>query len=262
MAREVPRVAALRRHGADAGQIAVVASVITLAALAWLALWELADTMAMPGMDEAEMADMAPMAWSAADFALRLAMWVTMMVGMMLPGALPMILLFRRVVAARADAGARVALFVSAYVLLWSAFSLAATLLQQGLEATAWLGPMSMRSEPWLGGALLVGAGVYQWLPAKQACLTRCRSPLAFLMRHSLASRRDSLRLGLVHGAYCVGCCWALMLVLFAVGAMNLLAAALLGIFVLLEKLTAGPWLPRLAGLLLVAWGAALWLGS
>lgn len=241
----------------DAGQRATLASLLVLTALAWLALWELADTMAMPGMAEA---DMPARAWSAADFALRLAMWVTMMVGMMLPGALPMMLLFRRAVAARADAGLRVILFVSAYVLVWSAFSLAATLLQQGLEAAAWLSPMSMRGVPWLGGALLVGAGVYQWLPAKQACLDRCRSPLAFLMRHSLASRRDSLRLGLVHGAYCVGCCWALMLVLFAVGAMNLLAAALLGIFVLLEKLTAGRWLPVLSGLLLVAWGVAVWL--
>lgn len=243
----------------DAAQWATLASLVVLTGLAWAALARLADAMAMPGMDEAAMP---ALAWSAADFALRLAMWVTMMVGMMLPGALPMILLFRRVVAARADAGARVVLFVFAYVLVWSAFSLAATLLQQGLEAAAWVSPMAMRGVPWLGGALLVGAGIYQWLPAKEACLARCRSPLAFLMRHSLASARDSFRLGLVHGAYCVGCCWALMLVLFAVGAMNLVAAALLGIFVLLEKLTAGPWLPRLSGLLLAAWGVSVWLAT
>lgn len=248
----------LSRQGADAtGQWATLICLAVLAALAWLALIGIADLMSMPDMDEAQMQ---PTPWTAADFVLRLAMWVTMMIGMMLPGATPMILLFRRVVQARPHATARVAWFTFAYVLVWSAFSLLATVLQEALELAAWLSPMSMRGVPWLSGGLLVLAGIYQWLPAKNACLAHCRSPIGFLMRYPPAGWRDSLRLGIAHGFYCVGCCWALMLVLFAVGAMNLLWALALGAFVLAEKLTTGPWLPRVAGAVLVASGVSIWL--
>lgn len=239
------------------GQRATLACLIVLAALAWLALVGIADLMSMPDMDEAQMQ---PTLWTAADFVLRLAMWVTMMIGMMLPSATPMILLFRRVVQTRPHATARVAWFTFAYVLVWSAFSLLATLLQEELELAAWLTPMSMRGVPWLSGGLLVLAGVYQWLPAKNACLAHCRSPIGFLMHYPPAGWHHSLRLGIAHGLYCVGCCWALMLVLFAVGAMNLLWALALGAFVLAEKLTTGPWLPRAAGVALIAAGISIWL--
>lgn len=239
------------------GQRATLACLAVLAALAWLALVGIAELMSMPDMDEAQMQ---PTAWTAADFALRLAMWVTMMIGMMLPSATPMILLFRRVARDRTHAAARVAWFTFAYVLVWSVFSLAATLLQEALELAAWLSPMSMRGVPWLSGGLLVLAGIYQWLPAKNACLAHCRSPLGFLLRYPPAGWRGSLRLGIAHGLYCVGCCWALMLVLFAVGAMNLLWALAIGAFVLAEKLTRGPWLPHLAGAGLIAAGLAIWL--
>lgn len=236
-------------------QITVATCVLVLAALCWLALYGLSESMSMPGMDEA---DMPIPPWSAMAFAVDFAMWETMMIGMMLPGALPVILLYRRVVQAQTHPAMRVGVFVSAYLVAWSGFSLAATLAQEILQHRAWVSLMSVHAAPALGAALLAVAGIYQFLPAKDACLANCRSPLSFLMRHSLQNLADSWRAGLAHGAYCLGCCWALMLVLFAVGAMNMLWAAFLGIFVLLEKLVSGPWLSRLAGALLIAAAIAL----
>lgn len=248
-------LAALRKDWGQE-QLAVLLSLIALAGLAWLALLRLTDAMRMPQM--VGMA-MPPQPWSMGDFILRLAMWVVMMAGMMLPSALPMILLFRQVVRKRSRPVLRTVLFTLPYLLVWSGFSLVATLLQQGLERAAWVSPMAMRGVPWLDGTLLVLAGFYQWLPAKQACLAQCRSPLNFLLRYPLAGWTDAWWLGLVHGGYCVGCCWALMGVLFSVGVMNLLGAAVLAGFVLLEKLLPGPWLSRLAGAMLAGWGVLVW---
>lgn len=234
----------------------LLASLAAVAGLSWIALLWLGEAMEMGGMSDAEMAAR-PL--TIQDFSLTLGMWVTMMVGMMLPSATPMILLYRRVVARCRRPRARVALFVSAYVTVWGAFSLLASLLQVGLGQLAWMTAMSMRAAPWLGGAILISAGVYQFMPGKDACLARCRSPLTFVLRYPMATVADSWRLGVVHGAYCIGCCWALMAVLFAVGVMNLLWIVALAIFVLLEKVTRGNWLPRASGLALIGWGLAVW---
>lgn len=226
--------------------------IVTLAGLAWLGLYFLSLSMDMPGMDEA---DMAIPGWSMDLFALDAAMWITMMVGMMLPSALPVILLYRRVVQAQPRPVTRLALFVSAYLAVWVAFSVAATVLQELLQHGAWVSLMSVRAVPALAAAVLIVAGVYQFLPLKDACLDHCRSPLTFLMHHSLRTIPDAWRTGLHHGLYCLGCCWALMLVLFAVGAMNMLWAAALGAFVLLEKVTPGPWISRISGIALLSFG-------
>lgn len=236
------------------GANGVLLGLAALAGLSWWALLELAGRMSMPGM-----AEMAARPWSGDDFALRLAMWGVMMAAMMLPGALPMVLLFGRVVAARPHPALRVGLFVLAYLALWSGFGLAATLLQQTLERAAWLSPMAMRAVPWLGGLLLVAAGVYQWTPLKRACLRQCQPPFSFLLCYPLATYGDAWRLGLAHGVYCLGCCALLMGLLFALGVMNLLAVVALTAWIALEKHLAGPWPARLGGAVLIVWGLAWW---
>lgn len=198
--------------------------------------------------------------WDARYLLLIFLMWAAMMVAMMLPSALPTILIFHKAI--RNDPGVRspsqrIIAFAAGYILAWSGFSVGATLLQWGLAEAALLSPMMVSASPWLGGALLIVAGVYQWTPLKHACLRHCRSPLAFLVEHWQPGMRGALRLGLRHGLYCVGCCWALMLLLFVGGVMSLLWIGAITAFVLLEKLapyrTQGG---RLSGLALVLAGA------
>jgi predicted metal-binding membrane protein len=124
------------------------------------------------------------------------------------------------------------------------------------------LSPMMAASSPRVGGAILLAAGVYQLTPFKRACLTHCRSPLGFLMTHWRGGTRGALLMGLRHGAYCLGCCWALMGVLFAVGVMNLLWVAALTVFVLVEKSgPAGIVIARAAGAAMIAWGGLVVFG-
>jgi predicted metal-binding membrane protein len=114
---------------------------------------------------------------------------------------------------------------------------------------------------PQLGGIVLIAAGVYQWTPLKNACLSHCRSPLAFLADHWREGRTGALTMGLEHGAYCVGCCWFLMALLFVLGVMNVAWIAVLTVFILVEKMVPfGKWWSRGAGAILVMWGA--WLVS
>jgi predicted metal-binding membrane protein len=151
--------------------------------------------------------------------------------------------------------------FAGGYLLAWSAFSLAATTVQWALERAALLTPMMESASRLLGGIVLIVAGLYQWTPLKDACLSNCQAPLAFIMRYGgfRAEPAGALALGLRHGLYCVGCCWALMALLFVGGVMNLLWIAALAILVLLEKVTpSGRIIARLAGLGLIACG--IWL--
>jgi len=200
--------------------------------------------------------------WDARYLVLIFLMWAVMMVGMMLPSALPTILLFRHVVHSDPKVRAPVArmfVFTSGYVAAWTLFSAAATLLQWGLAEAALLSPMMVSASPWLGGAILIVAGVYQWTPLKNVCVSHCRSPLAFLMQHWRPGVPGALRLGLRHGLYCVGCCWALMLLLFFGGVMSLLWIAAITAFVLLEKLAPyGVQGGRLSGLALAL--AGIWV--
>jgi predicted metal-binding membrane protein len=149
--------------------------------------------------------------------------------------------------------------FLLGYLLVWSGFAAAATLAQWGLNATAMLTPMMASASPWLGGGLLLAAGLFQWSPLKYACLNHCRSPLSYIIGGWREGGGGALVMGMQHGAYCLGCCWVLMGLLLVLGVMNLLWIAALAGFVLVEKVApGGHWIGRVTGLLLVVWG--LWL--
>ena len=239
-------------------------AVLAWAYLVWLvaAMGDMPGMGAMGGMAGDAMAGMAMpqlAAWSAADWVLMFLMWAIMMVGMMLPSAAPMILLYDRVrerQAARGPSLAATGIFALGYLLAWSLFSLAATAAKWALEQAALLTPMMASASPWLGGGLLLGAALYQWSPLKHACLVHCRSPLFFLGHHWRPGASGAFLMGLHHGLYCVGCCWVLMALLFVFGVMNLLWIAALALFVLLEKvLPCGERFARASGILLAATG-------
>jgi len=256
----------------------VVASALgVIAALAWgYVLWLAAD-MDMGGMDmagfrmiPAGMGIMAPTnaPWKAIEFAFVFAMWAVMMVGMMAPSVAPMILMYARVGRQGKIAGKPLAAtgwFATGYFLAWIGFSVAATLVQWMVERAALLDSRMASTSNVVGGIVLIGAGIYQWTPLKDVCLTQCQTPLQFLMRHG-GFRGDlpgCLLMGLRHGAYCIGCCWALMALLFVGGVMNVLWIALLALLVLLEKLAPfGRWIARAAGVACVVAGAAMLLSG
>ncbi len=183
--------------------------------------------------------------WPPGRWIVTLSMWWVMMVAMMVPSAAATILLHARA----ASFGSQSATppptgsFVAGYLGAWGLFAFGATLLQFALERAALLAPMAMASasRP-LSGAVLVGAGLYQLTPAKRACLRQCRHPADFLSRHFRPGRAGALRMGLLHGAYCVGCCWMLMALLFVGGVMNLAWIALLTLMVAAEKLLPFGW--------------------
>jgi predicted metal-binding membrane protein len=239
-------------------RVIILLAVTAVTALSWLYLLQLAR--AMPDMAGMAMA-MAPR-WTPAVFALSLAMWAVMMAGMMLPGAAPMILTFAALHRRQAQARQRslpTLLFAAGYLLTWGGFSLVATLLQWTLDRQALLSPMLATSSARLGGALFLLAGLYQLTPLKQACLSRCRSPFAFLFNRWRDGANGALRMGIEHGAYCLGCCWLLMALLFALGAMNLLWVAAIALLVFAEKLLrGGAWIAGLGGVAMIGYG--LWL--
>ena len=224
--------------------------------------------MDMPGMDMSAM-DMDSLApalepWTLTHGLLLFAMWAVMMVGMMTPSVTPMVLIYQRV-AHQANAGghnfASVGWFFCGYLAAWSTFAALATLAQWALESATLLSPMMKSSSDDFGGLLLLAAGIYQWLPMKDACLSHCRAPLVFVQQHGgfQASFNGSLRLGFVHGMYCIGCCWALMALLFVGGVMNILWIAALMVLVLLEKIVPrAHWLTRIVGIAFCVGG--LWL--
>ncbi|WP_145979730.1 DUF2182 domain-containing protein [Chelatococcus daeguensis] len=224
-------------------------------------------TMDMGGMDMGTpKAPLAPALapWRPGEAALMATMWFVMMVGMMLPSAAPMLLLYARVGRQAEASGkpfAATGWFAGGYLAAWALFSLLATTAQWTLQSLALLTPMAALASRSMGGLVLIAAGLYQFTPLKGACLSKCRSPLAFIQSHG-GFRRDpggAFALGLRHGLYCIGCCVALMVLLFVGGVMNLLWVAGLAILVLGEKvLPFGTLLARVAGAALIAAGA--WL--
>jgi len=238
----------------------ILAALAAIAALAWLYLFLAAADMtaAMAGMDRTMV--MPPR--GSTELLLLFAMWWVMMVGMMLPSVAPVILTFATVNrnrAARGEPYVPSALFTAGYLLAWVGFSLAATLAQEALERANLISPMDMTTNSrLLGGLLFLAAGLYQFAPVKLACLRFCRSPLDFVVNHWRDGPGGAVRMGLTHGLYCLGCCWVLMLLLFVGGVMNLLWVAFLGVVVLVEKLSAGPWMGRIGGALMMIYGA--WL--
>ncbi len=205
---------------------------------------------------------MTPAVWTSGYTILMFFMWWIMMVAMMLPSASPMILLFATVNRKQRETGhpfVATSNFALGYLAAWAGFSLVAVLLQWGFERTALLSPILVGTNVIFGGVLLLVAGVYQLTPIKHACLRHCRSPLAFLSTHWRRGARGALRMGLEHGAYCVGCCWFLMGLLFFGGVMNLYWIVGLALFVLFEKIVpAGHWLGYSTGVALLVWGAAM----
>jgi predicted metal-binding membrane protein len=221
------------------------------------------------GMTMADGADM-PMPgmrpWSAVELLLLFLMWLTMMVAMMLPSAAPMILLvatIQRRRQERSSPAVPTAVFAAGYLLVWTLFSAAAALAQWGLHEAALLSPAMASTSPVLGGLILVVAGVYQWLPIKSACLSHCRSPLGFLSSEWREGSAGALVMGFRHGLFCLGCCWALMTLLFVAGVMHLLWVAAIAGLVLVEKVArAGPWIGKVTGIVLVALGAWTLVGA
>jgi len=262
--------AVLRRERA-----VVIAALAILTALAWMDLAWLADDMAMGGMDMSGFRMIptgqglmmpAGVPWQPIEFAYVFAMWIVMMIGMMTPSVAPMILIYARVGRQAETSGqpfAASAWFAAGYLVAWTGFSLAATFAQWALQRAALLTPMMESASNVLGGVVLIAAGVYQWTPVKEACLSYCQAPLTFIMRHG-GFRREAagaLTLGFRHGLYCIGCCWALMLLLFVGGVMNLLWIAALAVLVLLEKaMPFGKSVSRVAGVAFIAMGTWLLL--
>jgi predicted metal-binding membrane protein len=198
--------------------------------------------------------------WTAAESGLRVVMWAVMMVAMMVPTAVPMTLLYAAVARQAAAQHSPVAptfVFVAGYAAMWAVFSLVATLAQWGLDQAALLSPMMVSRSAWLGAGLLIAAGVYQLTPLKNACLRNCRAPAHFLSRYWRADVPGAFRMGMRLGAYCLGCCWVLMGLLFAGGVMNLLWIAAIAVFVLLEKtIPFGVNGGRVAGAAMILTGA------
>jgi predicted metal-binding membrane protein len=240
------------------GRIVVLSGLALITALSWAYVASLASD--MRNMDVgAEMTMPRMQAWGVADFGLTFGMWAVMMVAMMTPSAAPMILMFAGVNQRRRKqqvSYAPTSVFLAGYLGVWAAFSVLATAAQWGLHTVSLLSPMMAITSPALGGILLVAAGIYQWTPLKYTCLSKCRSPLGFVLNEWREGRWGAFLMGMKHGGYCTGCCWSLMALLLVAGVMNLLWVAAIAGFVLLEKVApAGDRLGRVAGVLLVGWG-------
>lgn len=226
--------------------------VVTVVVGATLAAWVLV-LVRMRGMDAGPGTDLGSVGWYVG-------IWVTMTAAMMLPSALPMVLLFSKLATESSRRpGLATALFVGGYLIAWTGYGLVAYALFRLVRAAdpaflAW-----DRAGPAVAGAVIVLAGLYQLTPAKQACLRHCRTPLSFVMHHWHAGRLGAVRMGAEHGAWCVGCCWALMLVLFAVGVMSITWMVIVATAIFAEK--ALPFGERLAqGLAVGLVGLGIWV--
>jgi predicted metal-binding membrane protein len=241
--------------------VIVAACIVLISALAAAYLLHLRAAMASSSRSATTMAQMGMIvgaAWSAADVRFTFTMWIVMMVGMMAPAAMPVLLVVAAAHARRAEhrAPTTVLLFALGYITLWLAFSACATLGQWALHDAALLSQAMAVESPLVGAAVLVAAGAYQLSPAKRACLQHCQTPMSFLMSHWREGGAGAFRMGLHHGLYCVGCCWALMAVLFVVGVMNLAWVAALTVFILIERIGPhGALVARTGGIVLIALG-------
>lgn len=279
----------------------VIGSILIVAALGWLVLWRLVSEHASleggyealgPGM--ALLDDLVRLlggdglpqdglwgdicrafvaggvaqagAWPVEQFGLALAMWAVMAVAMMLPTAMPMIAAYGDIQQAARDKGLSVVpgwVFSAGYLVVWGTLAVIAAASQWGISLIMGEQPVLANSAPLVGGGLLVLAGLYQWSALKAACLSQCRSPMRFFMVHWRDGRMGGFRMGMRHGVFCVGCCWALMVLMFVGGTMNLVWMAVLTVVMLLEKvLPRGDVFGRVLGGIFVVWGIALALGE
>lgn len=204
--------------------------------------------------------------WGPAEVGGAFAMWAVMMAGMMLPTALPVTLALAAASRGRGGEGRPllpVGAFAGGYLAVWSLYSLVAAGAQWLLQRGAWLSPRALALGPLAGGVLLVAAGAFQWSPWKDACMMKCRSPLGFLLSCWRPGASGAFAMGVRYGGYCVGCCWLLMALSFALGIMNLLWMAAVTLLMVAEKAAPfGPAVTRVAGLALAAWGVGLVAGA
>ena len=250
----------------------VIAGLAAITLLAWAYLFYLAyfgpgmarmdsiselGSMSMPGMS---------VGFGPVEIILMFLMWAVMMVAMMVPSAAPMILAFANINRRRQQQGnpyVSTAVFLSGYLLVWAGFSVAATLAQFALIFTILGYSLMAGSTNIIAGILLLAAGLFQLSPLKNVCLRHCRTPMGFITNDWREGGRGALVMGLHHGGYCLGCCWALMGLLFVLGVMNLFWIAALAALVLVEKLLpAGQWFGRAAGLGFLGWGCWLVAGA
>jgi predicted metal-binding membrane protein len=242
----------------------ILGVLLVLAAVGWgLVIWQagndssMSTSMSMRG--EGEMGLDLTMGMAAPLF---LATWVAMMVAMMFPAAAPMILLFDRVERGKREAGRSyvpTVYFVGAYLAIWTVFGVLAFALAGGVERLAddadWITGQWAR----IGGVLLIAAGLYQLTPLKNVCLSKCQSPMSFLMTSWRDGKVGAVQMGLLHGGYCVGCCWLLFVILLPLGVMNVAAMIVIALLVFGEKtLPVGHRLARVAALVLVLYGVVV----
>jgi predicted metal-binding membrane protein len=251
--RPTPIETALQHRGA----VLVVLVAIPAAAWTWIALM----ARDMYGTMHGASAWMMSTAWDFPRIVLLWTMWAVMMTAMMLPTAAPLILLYAAALRQKTPTAApgRIYALTAGYVVVWALFSAGATALQRALSAALVLTPMIEPATPLAAAIVLAIAGVYQMTPLKRACLRACRSPLGFMMSRWREGRAGAFRLGMDHGIFCLGCCWALMLILFAGGVMNLVVIVALTLWVVVEKIAPfGEWTAPASGVALVA--LAIWI--
>ena len=240
----------------------ILYALLALAAIGWgLVIWQAGNdsSMSMSMRGEGEMGLDLTMGMAAPLF---LATWVAMMVAMMFPAAAPMILLFDRVERGKREAGRSYVptmYFVGAYLAIWTVFGVLAFALAGGVERLAidadWITGQWAR----IGGVLLIAAGLYQLTPLKDVCLSKCQSPMSFLMTSWRDGKGGAVQMGLLHGGYCVGCCWLLFVILLPLGVMNVAAMIVIALLVFGEKtLPVGHRLAHVAALVLVVYGVVV----
>jgi predicted metal-binding membrane protein len=256
----------------------VAAALLAVTAACWAYLFLLRSEMgtmaempsmgAMDGMGASPSIFAMPMtsAWSVSDAVLMWTMWAVMMAAMMIPSATPMIQAYNTTINATAHRrpnlpSGSTPLFVGGYLAAWSGFAAVAAGAQWLLHDASLVDGMGTSTSRWVAGPVLVLAGVYQFSSLKNACLGKCRTPLGFLLSEWRSGRRGAFVMGIHHGSLCIGCCWALMALLFVLGVMNLWWIALVATIVLIEKVTRNDTLPRLLGVVLVVWGAVVLTG-
>jgi predicted metal-binding membrane protein len=246
-------------HGRARG--AVVIAMVGFAATSWAYLWLVATQMG----DMSSVLSM-PMtsAWAPVQTGLMVMMWAVMMAAMMLPSAVPMVLAYDRMDGRSPDGRVgSTSLFIVGYVLVWTTFATGAAGLQWVLHDLALVNGMGVAAPGGPAGLLLVGAGIFQFTPVKRRSLGACRTPMGFLVTSWREGKAGALRMGLHHGSLCLRCCWALMILLFVLGVMNLVWVAVLAIFVLVEKvLSRGEAISAIGGIILIAWGFGALLGG
>ncbi len=255
--KDMENSALLRLMSRD--RLVITGGIVSITVISWAyMLWMASDAgMSVTGA-------MAPGAagWSFSYGLTILVMWIVMMIAMMAPSASPMVLTYARLGRERdslTNPAGHSGLLALGYLAAWSGLSVAATIAQWGFSSAGALSPMMATTNTYAGGAILILAGLFQWSPLKLACLKHCRSPIGFFMTEWRDGPGGAFSMGLRHGLYCVGCCWALMTVLFVTGVMNLLWVAVIAVFVLLERAVAkGRTLSRVTGAMLAA--AGVWM--